>query len=68
MTPLTFEQAIVVSGYTGFLACNFEHLHADLEKRMGRPVFTHEIPALEEEMKALYRDDFFAICRPWMHK
>ena len=39
---LTKEQAVIVSGFTGYAACAFWHLHQDVEKRMGRPVFTRE--------------------------
>lgn len=61
MTPkLTKEQAITISGYTGVLICEFEDLHKDVEKRLGRPVLTHEFADGEfwSEVKALYRDDF----------
>jgi hypothetical protein len=61
MTPLTKEQAIVVSGYTSILICNFADLHQEIEKRLGRPVFTHEMPSLEDEIQAAFRDDFLAL-------
>ena len=61
MTPkLTKEQAIIISGYTGVLICNFADLHEDVEKRMGRPVWTHEFgdERFAKEVNDLYRDDF----------
>lgn len=61
MTPkLIKEQAVIISGYTGILICNFADLHEDVEKRMGRPVWTHEFgdEDFNEERKDLYRDDF----------
>lgn len=58
---LTKEQAIIVSGYTNILICEFSDLHEDIERRIGRPVFTHELPALGEEISALYRDDFLSL-------
>lgn len=61
MTPkLTKEQAIIISGYTGVLICNFADLHEDVEKRMGRPVWTHEFgdESFTEKVEDLYRDDF----------
>lgn len=64
MTPkLTKEQAIIISGYTGFLVCQFSDLQNDVEKRMGRPVWTHEFgdEDFAEELKDLYRDDFIAL-------
>ena len=65
MTKLALEQAIVITGYTGFLACNFSDFHADLEKRIGRPVWTHEMGCSEfkEQIKQLYKDDFISMCR-----
>jgi len=64
MTPkLTKEQAIIISGYTGFLICRFSDLHEDVEKRVGRPVWTHEFGDEDffEEVKNLYHDDFIAL-------
>lgn len=61
MTPkLTKEQAIIVSGYTGFLICQFSDLQNDVEKRMGRPVWTHEFgdKDFSESVAELYKDDF----------
>lgn len=62
MQKFTLEQAIIISGYTGILACDFSHLHEDIEKRMRRPVFTHEFPSLREEIKELYKEDFLDLC------
>ena len=61
MTPkLTKEQAIIISGYTEILICDFADLQEDVEKRLGRPVLTHEFADGEfwSEVKAMYRDDF----------
>lgn len=56
---LTKEQAIIISGYTGFLICPFSDLHADVERRLGRPVWTHEFGSEQfaESIKTLYRPD-----------
>lgn len=59
MQKLTKEQAIIVSGYTDFLICEFDDLHKDIEKRLGRSVFTHDLPAIS--VRGLYRDDFIAM-------
>lgn len=61
---ITKEQAIIISGYTGYLACEFALLHEDVEKRMGRPVFTHEFGSelFTEQLRDLYRVDYLAIC------
>lgn len=62
MTELTLEQAIIVMGYTGYSTCGFSYFHADVEKRLGRPVFTHEFPGLKEIIQEAYREDFIAMC------
>jgi hypothetical protein len=56
---LTKEQAIIVSGYTGFLICQFPDLHADIERRLGRPVFTHELAYMQ--LSELYKTDFIKL-------
>lgn len=58
---LTKEQAIIISGYTGILCCKFEDLHKDVEKRLGRPLFTHEFSTNKEEVKLVYHDDFMEL-------
>ncbi len=64
-TPrLTIDQAVIISGYTGILCCAFSALHADVERRLGRAVWTHEFGSadLRVQMLDLYREDFLAIC------
>ncbi len=56
MKQLTKEQAIVLTGFTGKLCCDFGDFHEDIEKRLGRPVFTHELATLDT--KKIYEDDF----------
>lgn len=58
MQKLTKEQAVVITGFTGIMSCNFSDFHADVERRMGRPVFTHEFAFNADEVKELYREDF----------
>jgi hypothetical protein len=63
---LTREQAVIISGYTGILCCEFQHLQMEVEKRMGRSVWTHEFAtggaADQEKVAALFKRDFLAIC------
>jgi len=63
MKKLTKEQAVVLSGFTGLLHGSFSDFHEDVEKRMGRPVFTHELgnKDIVARVKELYRDDFIAM-------
>ena len=59
MQRLTKEQAIILTGFTGIpMVDEFAIFHEDVEKRLNRPVLTHEIPILADEIKQLYSDDF----------
>jgi len=61
MKQLTEDQALVVSGYTGVLCLPFATFHEDIEKRLGRPVWTHEMASHTEtskQIKEAYRKDF----------
>jgi hypothetical protein len=65
MQKFTKEQAIIISGYTGIMACKFEHLQEDAQKRFGRPLWTHEFGSeagLNETIRELYKADFIAMC------
>lgn len=62
MKQLTKEQAVVLTGFTGIMFVrNFSDYHEDVERRMGRPIWTHQFPALADEIKELYRADFMAM-------
>jgi hypothetical protein len=60
---LTKEQAFVLTGFTGISCCNFSDFHGDVERRLGRPVWTHEFAVQEfvDEIRELYRADFMSI-------
>lgn len=63
MEKLTQEQALVITGFTGVMcASDFSDFHGDVEKRLGRPVWTHQFPALRDEIREAYRADFLALC------
>lgn len=61
--PLTKEQAIVVSAYTGILICEFKDMHQDIEKRLGKPVDQFEFldPQFRPRIKELYKKDFLEL-------
>lgn len=63
MQKLTKEQAIVITGFTGIVACSFADFHVDVERRLGRSVFTHEFATntFKEEVKDLYYKDFLSM-------
>lgn len=65
MQQLTKEQAIVLTGFTG-LSCitPFSLFHENVEKRLGRPVFTHELgtEAMVARLREIYKSDFLTLC------
>ena len=67
MQKLTKEQAIIISAYTGYTACNFSDIYYAVQQKLGREVFTHEFanPALMVEIQQAFHEDFLAICYQW---
>ena len=66
LDKFTELQTLVIIGYTGVLACNFENFHADVEKRLNSFVFTHQFgnkDFSEKIVKNLYRDDFLRMTK-----
>lgn len=61
---MTEQEKIIVSAYTGYLMCNFSAMHEYIERKLKRPVFTHELafPGTMDEIRAATRDDFLALC------
>jgi hypothetical protein len=42
---------------------DLKYLYKYLSGLIGRPVYTHEIPAVAEAYKEQIREDFLALCR-----
>jgi len=64
MHRLTKEQAVVITGFTGILACDFSDFHAEVEARLGHPVWTHQFgdkDFAENTIKPLFEEDFLKI-------
>lgn len=59
---MTKREKIVVSAYTQILMCDFGDLHEYIEELMGRPVWTHEIHMLAEEIRRRSKKEFLEIC------
>lgn len=57
-------QAIVITGYTGIMMCDFSSFHADVESRFGRPVWTREFGNKEfmKEVEEMYKGEFLDLC------
>lgn len=54
---------LVVSGFTGILASGMSEFHADVERVLERPVFTHEFADKEvtAEIREAYRAEFLEL-------
>ncbi|MDM4222886.1 hypothetical protein QTP17_29745, partial [Klebsiella pasteurii] len=55
-------QALIISGYTGFVACNTAALRADIEKRLGGPVGNITLGGVSDKICNLYKNDFSNLC------
>lgn len=61
---MTVREGAILSAYTGILLCeSFSPVHEYIECILGRPVFTHEIPMLKDEIEEKSRGDFMEIIR-----
>ena len=63
---MTKRECAIVMAYTGICMLtgeNFSIFHEYIEEKLGRPVHTHELPELEEEIKEKSKDDFLNLCR-----
>ena len=63
---MTKHECAVVTAYTGFSMLkgdDLKYLYNYLSGFIGRPVYTHEIPAVAEVYKEQIRKDFLALCR-----
>lgn len=63
MQKLSKEQCVVLTGFTGVMHGSFSDFNEDIEKRLGRPVFTHEMTDKETmtKIKEIYRNDFISM-------
>lgn len=61
---LTKEQGIILTGFTGILCCDWKDFHREVEKRLDRPVFTHEFASSKflETVQGFFKEDFERIC------
>lgn len=61
---MTKQEKLIVSAYTGILMTDFNDFHEFIEKRLDRPVWTHELANKEfiTELKESVKDDFLRLC------
>ena len=64
LSGMTKEEKLIVSAYTGILMVDFDELHKFIEKRLGRPVFTHELAdeLVCKEIEKAVKEDFLKLC------
>ena len=63
---MTKHECAIVTAYTGFSmlkGIDLQYLYNYLSGFIGRPVYSHEIPAVAESYKEQIREDFLALCR-----
>lgn len=63
---MTKMECAIVMAHTGICMLtgnDFDIFHRYVEKIMGRPVFTHEIGFLADEIKERSKKDFIALCK-----
>lgn len=63
---MTKEECAIVTLYTGVSMLegdDLEYLYRYVEKLMERPVFTHELATLADELKKRAKPDFINLCR-----
>lgn len=61
---MTEQEQVIVSAYTGYAMCGFDKIHEYIEKKMGRPVWTHEFAFSDiwDEIREAVKDDFINLC------
>ena len=63
---MTKRECVIVTAYTGIAMVKGHDLYLFyqyLAELFDRPVYTHEIPFLAEEIKRRSMPDFLALCR-----
>lgn len=63
---LTREQAAIIGAFTGICCGPFGDIQDYAERKLGRPIWTHEFASKDvaAELKAAAKDDFISICAP----
>ena len=61
---MTKREKLIVGAYTGVLMTDFSDLHEFIEKKLGRPVWTHELADkhVVDEIKEAVKEDFLKLC------
>lgn len=62
---MTKNEGAIISAYTGIMIGDFHDFHAYAEKKIGRPILTHEFTNEEfwKELKEKTETDFLKVVR-----
>ncbi len=63
---MTKRESAIVTAYTEISMLkgdDLKYLYQYLSKFIGRPIFSHEIPAVCMQFREQIREDFIALCR-----
>ena len=63
---MTKHECAIVTAYTEISMLrgdDLKHLYRHLSGFIGRPIFSHEIPAVCMQYRDQIREDFIALCR-----
>ena len=63
---MTDKEKAIIMAYTGICMLTedkFHIFHKYIEDLMGRPIFTHEMGFLADEIKEKAKDDFIKLCK-----
>ncbi|MDD3251782.1 MAG: hypothetical protein PHV18_04385 [Lachnospiraceae bacterium] len=58
---MTGREGAILSAHTGILLCNIDDYHKYVSELMGRPVWTHELGGLMDEVKKRSTPDFLEL-------
>ena len=58
---MTRREAAIVSAYTGYFIGELSELYKYLSELIGRPVYTHEMPAVLDEYHSKIKQDFVTL-------
>lgn len=60
---MTKREAAIIAAYTGYLIGEFSEMHAYIEEKMGRSIWTHEMGSEDfmDNLRQLTKEDFVNI-------
>lgn len=63
---MTKRECAIVMAFTGVVMLKSKDMdifYQYLSEKMGRPIYSHEIPIIADEIKESAREDFTNLCR-----